>query len=392
MESFDWIVVGGGITGAALGYELVDQGAKVLLIERDAVLRGATRYSYGGIAHWAGNTELTRTICAESLAIHRFLPRELDTPTQFREIDLLLTVGHEDDRDAVIKSFEPFTRQPDQLTPQEAVELEPQLNPEAIALALRLPHAHIEPQVTTMAYRSAIERRGGKIVIASVTAVHEGRVETTVGEFAAANIVLCAGGETRQLLQSIGLEIPLYFSYAESVETVPVKAKLRTIVMPAITQRFELEAIAGRSAAPWQQPDQEIAPPILDAGALQFADGHMRMGQITRTLSNPQATFNPFKSEDWIRAQVRDILPAIADLPGAWCCCTVAFTQDHLPLIGALPDGLRPTGGHRPNVHLFSGFSNPMALVPGLARRFAKSVTGTPDPLLTPLSPTRFQA
>jgi glycine/D-amino acid oxidase-like deaminating enzyme len=384
MQSFDWIVVGGGITGAALGYELLDQGAKVLLIERDAVLRGATRYSYGGIAHWAGNTDLTRTICAESLAIHRFLPRELDMPTQFREIDLLLTVGHGDDRDAVIKSFADFTRQPDQLTPQEAVDLEPQLNPGAIALALRLPHAHIEPQVTTMAYRSAIERRGGTIVIASVTAVHDDRVETTAGEFAAANIVLCAGGATRQLLQPIGLEIPLYFSYAESVETVPVQAKLRTIVMPAITQRFELEAIAGRSAADWQQPDHEITPPVLDAGALQFADGHMRMGQISRTLTNPQAYLNPFQSEDWIRRQVREILPAIADLPGAWCCCTVAFSRDHLPLIGALPD--------RPSIHLFSGFSNPMALVPGLARRFAKSVTGEPDPLLVPLSPGRFAA
>jgi hypothetical protein len=41
---------------------------------------------------------------------------------------------------------------------------------------------------------------------------------------------------------------------------------------------------------------------------------------------------------------------------------------------------------------LFSGFSNPMALVPGLARRFAKSVMGTADPLLTPLSPTRFRS
>jgi glycine/D-amino acid oxidase-like deaminating enzyme len=381
MQSFDWIVVGGGITGAALGYELLDQGAKVLLIERDAVLRGATRYSYGGIAHWAGNTDLTRTICAESLAIHRFLPRELDMPTQFREIDLLLTVGHGDDRAAVIQSFADFTQQPDQLTPQEAVDLEPQLNRDAIALALRLPHAHIEPQVTTMAYRSAIERRGGTIVIASVTAVHDDRVETTAGEFAAGNIVLCAGGETRQLLTAIGLEIPLYFSYAESVETVPVQAQLRTIVMPAITQRFELESIAGRSPD-WQQPDHEITPPVLDAGALQFADGHMRMGQISRTLTHPQAYLNPIQSEDWIRRQVREILPAIADLPGAWCCCTVAFSRDHLPLIGALPN--------RPSIHLFSGFSNPMALVPGLARRFAKSVLGEADPLLLPLSPGRF--
>jgi glycine/D-amino acid oxidase-like deaminating enzyme len=386
MESFDWIVVGGGITGAALAYELLDAGGTVLLVERDAVLRGATRYSYGGIAHWAGDTDLTRTLCAESLAIHRFLPRELDTPTAFREIDLLLTVGHDDDAAAVIQSFAGFTRQPDPLTPQEAVGLEPQLNPAAIALALRLPHAHIDPELTTMAYRSAIARRGGRVAIATVTAVHADHVETSSGNFAGGNIILAAGGETRQFLQQMGLEIPLYFSYAESVETVPVQAKLRTIVMPAITQRFQLEAIASRSdvAAQWHQPDQELAPPILDAGALQFADGHIRMGQITRTLSNPQASLNPFQSEDWIRRQVREILPAIGDLPGAWCCCTVAFTRDHLPLIGALPD--------QPQIHLFSGFSNPMALVPGLARRFAKSLTGEADPLLAPLTPLRFLA
>jgi glycine/D-amino acid oxidase-like deaminating enzyme len=384
MESFDWIVVGGGITGAALAYELLDAGGTVLLLERDAVLRGATRYSYGGIAHWAGDTDLTRTLCAESLAIHRFLPRELDTPTAFRELDLLLTVSHDDDAAAVIQSFAGFTRQPDQLTPQEAVDLEPQLNPEAIALALRLPHAHIDPELTTMAYRSAIARRGGRVEIATVTAVHDDHVETSSGNFAGGQIILAAGGETRQFLQQMGLEIPLYFSYAESVETVPLQVKLRTIVMPAITQRFQIEAIASRSDVTdqWHQPDQELAPPILDAGALQFADGHIRMGQITRTLSNPQAYFNPFQSEDWIRRQVRSILPAIADRPGAWCCCTVAFTRDHLPLIGALPD--------QPSIHLFSGFSNPMALVPGLARRFAKSLTGTADPLLAPLTPLRF--
>ncbi|MBE9028278.1 FAD-binding oxidoreductase [filamentous cyanobacterium LEGE 11480] len=384
MESFDWIVVGGGITGAALGYELVDRGCKVLLLERDAVLRGATRYSYGGIAHWAGNTELTRTICAESLAIHRFLSRELDAPTQFREIDMLLTVGHEDDRDAVIESFAQFTRQPDQLTPQEAKALEPQLNPAALSLALRLPHAHIEAQATTMAYRSAIKRRNGKVCVAEVTAVHNDRVETTAGEFAAANIVLCAGSETRKLVHELGLEVPVYFSYAESVETVPVQARLRTIVMPAITQRFELEADASRVevASAWNQPNREIAAPIMDAGALQFENGHIRMGQITRTLSNPNASLNPLKSEDWIRRSIREILPEIAGLAGAWCCCTVAFSRDHLPLIGPLPN--------QPNVHLFSGFSNPMALVPGLARRFAKSATGEADALLAPLSPMRF--
>lgn len=385
MESFDWIVVGGGITGAALGYELVDQGCKVLLIERDTVLRGATRHSYGGIAYWAGNTDLTRTLCAESLAIHRFLSRELAADTQFREIDLLLTIRPEDDPAAIIQSFTPFTVQPEQLTPLAAHKLEPQLNPAAMSMALRLPHAHIEPQATTMAYRHAIERRGGRVVVATVTAVHDDRVETTAGDFGAGQIVLCAGSATRQLVKQLELQIPLYFSYAESIETVPVRTRMQTIVMPAITQRFELEAQAGRAAVAdaWEQPNQEIAPPIIDVGALQFADGHIRMGQISRTLSNPHASLNPLQSEDLLRRKVREILPTIADLAGAWCCCTVAFTRDHLPIVGCLPD--------RPTIYLFSGFSNPMALVPGLARRFARSVTKANDPLLTPLSPMRFR-
>lgn len=386
MASFDWIVIGGGITGAALGYELLDQGAKVLLLERDPVLRGATRYSYGGIAHWAGTTELTRTLCQESLAIHRFLPRELDRPTHYRDLDLLLTIGQDEDAEAITQSFADCAVQPQILTPQEAQDREPQLHIANLQRVLRLPHAQIDAQCTAEAYHQAITRRGGQVTIAQVTAIHADRVETRAGDFHGANIVLCTGSESRRFLQDLGLEIPLYFSYAESVETIPGQSPLRTMVQSAVTQRFDLESQAAQPELTdrWQQPDQELSPPVIDMGALQFADGHIRMGQISRTLSNPRANFNPYQSEDWIRREVRQYLPTIADLPGAWCCCTVAFTRDHLPLIGALPE--------HPTLHLFSGFSNPMALVPALARRFAKSQLKTPDPLLEPLSPQRFLA
>ncbi|NJO86223.1 MAG: FAD-binding oxidoreductase [Synechococcaceae cyanobacterium RM1_1_27] len=39
-DSFDWIVVGAGITGAALAYELSCQGHAVLLIEKDSPFAG----------------------------------------------------------------------------------------------------------------------------------------------------------------------------------------------------------------------------------------------------------------------------------------------------------------------------------------------------------------
>ncbi|NJL84699.1 MAG: FAD-binding oxidoreductase, partial [Chloroflexaceae bacterium] len=92
MAAYDWIVIGGGFTGAALGYELAKQGLEVLLLEGDRGLDNATRYSYGGLAYWSGREPLERQLCAEGIAIHRQLAQELDADTEFRELSLLLTV------------------------------------------------------------------------------------------------------------------------------------------------------------------------------------------------------------------------------------------------------------------------------------------------------------
>jgi glycine/D-amino acid oxidase-like deaminating enzyme len=47
MKTQDWIVVGGGITGAALSYELAKKGFSVLLLERDAAkLKNETQHLF----------------------------------------------------------------------------------------------------------------------------------------------------------------------------------------------------------------------------------------------------------------------------------------------------------------------------------------------------------
>jgi len=74
----------------------------------------------------------------------------------------------------------------------------------------------------------------------------------------------------------------------------------------------------------------------------------------------------------------------LQDLPGQWQHCLVAFSRDRLPLIGAIPD--------TPGLHVFSGFSNPFAIMPPLAQRFAHAALGSTDPILAQLSPHRFAA
>jgi glycine/D-amino acid oxidase-like deaminating enzyme len=384
MQGLDWIVVGAGITGAALGYELAKQGFRVLLIDRSGILREATRHSYGGIAYWAGNSVLTQTICAESWEIHQSLSAELDADTQFRQMELVLTIAPEEDAAAIAADFAQFAIQPQTLTPAEAQDLEPLLDPNAMQQALLLPHGHIEAELTAQAYRSAMERLGGQAVIANVTEVASGQITTDQGTFAAANIALCAGASTRQILQQMGVVIPQYFSYAESIEIPPGDVKLRTIVMSAITRRFDLEAQAStvEQADRWLQAGQQLMPAVMDMGALPFQNGQIRMGQISRTLSDADAKPDAAASEAWMRQQVGKVLPTIAELPGQWCSCRVAFSRDHLPIVGELPE--------KPGIHIFSGFSNPIALVPGIARRYAIAATGKPDELLKSLGVDRF--
>lgn len=391
MKPYDWIVVGGGIAGSALSYELANVGFSVLLLEQFASPGNATRYSYGGIAYWSGTTALMRQLCQEGIAIHRQLPTELDYDTQFQELDLLLTIAPGRDPAQVMPAYAGFEVSAQLLSAETASELEPLLNRSAIAAALRLPHALVSPEATVAAYNRAFERAGGLIQIAQVTGLLQsaGRitgVKTATASIAAANVAICTGGISRALLKAAGLSVPLYFTQAELIETAPLDRQLRTIVMPAELKRFAMEAEAGRreTDALWDEGGQEVVPAVLDAGAVQFRDGRLRMGQISRTLTNPEAPVDAAASEAAIRRAVGQLLPAFEQVPGEWRRCLVAFSGDRLPLVGPI--------GNMTGIYLFSGFSSPFALLPPLARRFAGQAAGRADALMDQLSPQRFTA
>ncbi|MDZ8139413.1 MAG: FAD-binding oxidoreductase [Nostoc sp. DedQUE04] len=375
MKTYDWIVVGGGITGATLSYELAKKGFAVLLLEQDVTPQNATRYSYGGLAYWSGTTLLTRQLCEEAIARYHILSQELDADIQFRELDLLLTISADNDPETTAASYNHFGIPPRLLSIQEACELEPQLNPEAISGALTVKHGHIHPEKTAQAYIQAFKRAGGEMQITQVLQVLQNGVQTTNATFHSANVVICAGGLGRQLLKSAGVSIKLYFTHEEIIETPLVDVRLRTLVMPANQQRFQLEAESTQVDELWDELGNELVPPILDVGAIQFQDGSIRIGQISRAIADPHAEVNSDVSEKWLRKGAGQILPALEHLPGTWYHCLVAFSSNQLPLIGAIP-GLE-------GVHVFSGFSNPLVLIPPLAKRFANFATGHEDEIIT---------
>ncbi|MBD2294984.1 FAD-binding oxidoreductase [Anabaena sphaerica FACHB-251] len=384
MKLYDWIVVGAGITGATLAYELAKTGFSVLLLEQDQTPQNATRYSYGGISYWSGTTPITQKLCQEAIARYQILAQELDADIQFRELDLLLTIAADSDPEVAAASYSHLSTPPQLLSIHEACELEPLLNKNAISGALTIKHGHIHPEKITQAYIQGFLRLGGEIQFSQVleptqifTAEKSFRgVKTTTATFYSANIAICAGGMSRKLLKSAGIPIKVYFSHAEIIETPPVDLRLRTLVTPANLQRFQLEFKSTQVDKLWNQSCEPV-PPILDVGAVQFLDGSLRLGQITRIITDPHAQINSEESEKWLRTSIMHILPDLAHLPGIWHHCLVAFTKDKLPLIGKIPEF--------EHIHIFSGFSSPFIFVPPLAQRFAKFISGQEDDIINQL-------
>ncbi|PZO39798.1 MAG: FAD-dependent oxidoreductase [Pseudanabaena frigida] len=385
----DWIVIGGGITGISLSYELQKAGFSVLLIEQHQKLQGSSSLGYGGISYWSATTALTRQLSDEGISRQRELSNELGMDTEFRELDLLLTLEPDADPKVILAQYSNCSIAPTLLNAQDAHDREPLLNRSAIGGALLFPHAHINLNSFVIAHSQAFRSLGGEILYAKVEnlLVKEARVEgvaTNRGDFLSSQVAVCAGGLSRALLKASGIHARIYFTHAEAIETEPVELELRAMVMPADSKRYELEAATtdtDRDSA-WDIAGQELLPPSIDAGAIQFCDRRIIFGQMSRVLTDPYAVSDRVQSEADIRAYVSKVLPKVGELKGKWRNCLVAFSNDNLPLVGSVQ-------GYG-SLHLFSGFTSPTVYAPALSKRFASYATGNQDDIISLLSPNRF--
>ena len=386
MQTYDAIVIGNGLAGAALSYELAKVGQSVLLVD-DGRLDSGTRYSYGGIGYWAGTTELTTTLFQAGLARHKELSEELGADTRLRELDLLLTVEPDADIEKLTRAYGAFSTPPRFITAKEASQIEPSLNPKAIAGAFTTRHAHVDPTSVVAAYNQAFRRLGGHHNLSTVTGLVKVKdrvtgVTTAAQAYPAKTTIVSAGAYSLQLLKAAGIEVPLYFTHAEIVETPPLDFEMRSLVMPATNARFEMESKAGEYD--WDKPNAQIMPPVLEAGVIQFADRTARIGQISRFYTGYESPVEGEESKEKLLKAIAQKIPQFKQVSGSWRHCLVAFTQDGLPLLGSL--------SNVSGLHLFSGFTGPFALVPPVAQRYARWVSQSSDLLIAQMLVNRFSA
>ncbi|WPF88804.1 FAD-dependent oxidoreductase [Cyanobacterium aponinum AL20118] len=381
MNNYDVIIIGGGLTGSVLSYELAKKNLRVLLLEKDSIFNNATVYSYGGISYWCGTDETTIKLCQEGINIYRNLTEELDYNIDFRELDLLFTIDKNQDPESTFQQYQKFHIAPKLLDKKETNSLEPLINIDAISGSLRFPQGHVHPEKMIFAYQKALMRLGGKVEQELVISVEKNQdkiigVKTEKNSYSASQIILCAGAFSRSILQNLGINLPLYFSHAQLIMTPPAPVKLKTLVMPCTMKRLDTEKQVAQSAEKiWQKESNTLYGDVLEAGAIQFLDGSFCLGQISQIIPNLNSPIDSVISEKRLRDAIASILPSLANLSGKWHNCQVAFTEGMPFLVGKI--------GQIEGLSIFSGFTSPFVFVPPLARYFADYLVNGEETLIS---------
>lgn len=243
INTADVVIIGGGISGCSIAYNLAKKGVKnVVVLERNFLASGATGRCGAGIRQQWG-TEMNCRLSMESIKFFETANDELeyDGDIEFKQGGYLL-VSTTEKEDAQFKKNVELQKTlgipVEYLTPKEAAQIVPYLNTKLIRSATFCPKdGHLNPFLTTDAYAKAARRLGVKIytfteVIGIKT--ESGKIKgviTNKGEISTNIVVNAAGGYSKQIADMAGIDIPIYSERHQILVTEPVEPMQDPMVM-----------------------------------------------------------------------------------------------------------------------------------------------------------------
>ena len=242
-KTADIVIIGGGVSGTAIGYFLLKNGAKnVLLLERDFLAAGATGRCGAGIRQQWG-TELNCVLSKFSCDFFENAADELlySGDIEFHQTGYLLLINNKTEYDQMKKNVKlqnSLGINSEFLTCEQARGHVPYLNTEnLLGATFYNKDGHLNPFHTTQAFSDAFERLGGKIMKnVTVTGIKSqggsvSGVDTSIGHFETKTLVNAAGGWSQQIAEMAGVFLPIYSERHNILVTEPVEPTLGPMVM-----------------------------------------------------------------------------------------------------------------------------------------------------------------
>jgi sarcosine oxidase subunit beta len=277
------VVIGGGISGTAAACELARAGHTVTLVEKGGLASMASGWTLGGVRQ-SGRDPAELPLAKAAVARWGDLAEELGADVEYRRHGNL-RLARNPDEVPVIRDLVASQRAQGldlaYLPDNAAVRaVAPALSERILAASFCPSDGHANPVKSVQAFAAAASRHGAVIregVAATRIAVAAGRltgVETSDGFVPAGRVVVAAGVHAPDLLEPLGLALPLTIRMVTVVQTVPLEPCLTPVIGVANAECAGRQEADGRLRVStgiddWPHPagardERALAPTVMN--------------------------------------------------------------------------------------------------------------------------------
>lgn len=240
----DVIVIGGGIIGSSVAWQLAKRNQKVLVIEKKDSASGSAGATDGVVGYHTKKPGVQLDLAVQSIEMFKTLSEELGSDVEYEleaggmqpvedkeQWDMLSAMAEEQRKSGVDIRM---------ISAEEACKIEPNLNPDIYGALYSPTGGKVNPLALTMAYARAAKKLGAEYwYFTEVTEIiiEDGRavgVKTADGrEERAKYIVNAAGSWAGKVAALAGLDMPIKPRKGQLCVTEPIGPFLRATVQCA---------------------------------------------------------------------------------------------------------------------------------------------------------------
>lgn len=373
-ERADVVVIGGGVIGSAIAYNLAKAGYDTVLLEKREVASGASGGNLGQTSLFDRWEDWHITLALESLDMYKFFAQEFAIDYQETGGIIALSTGEQEDfAKEVINKFSTFEIEPQILKGKEIKKIEPNLDPSSVCGVVYCPReGRLDPFAVTLMFVELGRRYGLKTY--TFTEVKSFKFEgslikgviTNKGEIKTNLVINAAGSWAGEIAKLAGVTIPLRYHHGTAMVSQPVP---RVIFGPVVGGGFLTRDILQTSSL------------RIGLAAVQTGHGSVIIGQATeeKELNSKEVTLTGFKKT---AQKIIRHFPKLSNLEivRVWTAVT-PYTSDGLPVCGF---SLRV-----PNLFTVAGFKGAFTTAPAIGARVADFIQGRNQRPIKLFSPDR---
>lgn len=335
MSDADVIVLGGGIIGCSVAWQLSSMGKQVLVLEQKDVAAGSAGATDGVVGYHTKKPGHELDLAIQSIEMFRSLNEMLDEDVEYgfeaggmqpvedkMQWDILSEIVEQQRKSGVDIRM---------ISKEEARELEPQLADDIYGALYSPTGGKVNPLKLTMAYARAAKRLGAKIQTnTNVTGfiIENGAVkgvQTDRGEYYADTIVNCCGSWAGKVAQLAGIELPITPRKGQLAVTEPIGPFMKATIQCARYNvvKFRPETIT----------DKNILRLGTSLSIEQTESGGMIIGG-TREFAGYEKE-NTFEAIELMMQRAARFFPALKDVSVIrFFSGFRPYTPDGIPLLG----------------------------------------------------------